>query len=252
MKKVMMSMVVTAILTGPAVAQEAVTFTPAESGTPATAAEINANFQALAGAINDLAPRVAALENNEADDVAGKTYKLQVFELEFIALKYGADPTANIPEAGSTAPQASNGYSLVNTQNTLVTLTFIDDFNATLETSESTVALQGHSVANVGPLAGESATPVTAGPSAITYTQNEGLVTLQIPDDEGGPDELLELFVSRDGQSIQAMQPMQVDEINCFDETAGVDLTGDGTADPGCNVEWEMQTIHGIESTPAN
>ncbi|ACL74108.1 hypothetical protein Tgr7_3039 [Thioalkalivibrio sulfidiphilus HL-EbGr7] len=66
LKNIMLAGAMAIALTGTAQAQVAVPNTFAD-GQPAVAAEVNANFSALATAINDLADRVTALESGAGD-----------------------------------------------------------------------------------------------------------------------------------------------------------------------------------------
>lgn len=82
MKKIILTGLTAAVLSANAMASEVTGYTAPQSGQAATAAGVNANFQALITAINDNNTRIAALEAaaGEVADletiVSGATYKL--------------------------------------------------------------------------------------------------------------------------------------------------------------------------------
>lgn len=84
MKKSIYALGLTAVLSATQVSAEAIAPTSVnefQAGSPAVAAEVNANFQALIGAINDNAARIDALEENQGTaDLAGRSYKILAFE----------------------------------------------------------------------------------------------------------------------------------------------------------------------------
>ena len=83
MKKVMLTGLTAAMMSGTTLAAEVGAITTFSSGSPALASEVNANFQALIAAINDNNARIAALEANvdEPTDLLGKisgaTYRIR-------------------------------------------------------------------------------------------------------------------------------------------------------------------------------
>ena len=82
MKKVILTGLTAAVLSANAMAAEVTGYTAPQSGQAATAAGVDANFQALITAINDNNTRIAALEAASGevaslnDIVSGATYKL--------------------------------------------------------------------------------------------------------------------------------------------------------------------------------
>lgn len=82
MKKMILTGLTAAVLSANAMASEVTGYTAPESGQPATADGVDANFQALITAINDNNTRIAALEaaNGETTDlnavVSGATYQV--------------------------------------------------------------------------------------------------------------------------------------------------------------------------------
>lgn len=73
-----------------------------ESGTPARAADINANFQVLINAINENAARLANLETSSAcstrDFVAGSTYQVYAVPLSFSSDSLETEATSVVAE----------------------------------------------------------------------------------------------------------------------------------------------------------
>lgn len=88
MKKLMLTGLTAVMLSTGAFASEVTGYTDATANTPATAADINANFAALIAAINDNNSRIAALEagGGASNDVTGK-----VFIFRDLGLIFGAD-----------------------------------------------------------------------------------------------------------------------------------------------------------------
>lgn len=84
MKKSIYALGLTAVLSATQVSAEAIdpaSVNEFQAGSPAVAADVNANFQALIGAINDNAARIDALEENQGTaDLTGRSYKVLVFE----------------------------------------------------------------------------------------------------------------------------------------------------------------------------
>jgi hypothetical protein len=217
------------------------------AGQPATAAQVNA----LIDAVNAQSQWIQALADNEADDVAGKTYYIEVVETDFEAIKYGNDPTANIAPAGSGEIEARTGFSVVNMQTSEGTLVFNTDGTVVLDIDENNVALATHPVSDIGPLPDNVFFDEFT--QTATYSQNEGVVTLNFPPDQetGDPASSFEFYVSRDGQKIMKNDRWFLESQECFDETAGIDITGDQVADPGCSLKYETSQFSGIEYTPA-
>lgn len=82
------------------------------AGAPARAADVNANFQALATAVNGLAGRVARLEGQvTAADLVG-TYTINYFQTEMV----GAGGNSHVASyaAGGTATLAANGVATLS------------------------------------------------------------------------------------------------------------------------------------------
>lgn len=80
MKKQIIAIALTAAFVLPAVHAEQVgSVIEFQTGTPAKAAEVNANFQTLIAAINDIDSRVSTIEQEASNSVAGQTYRLIAF-----------------------------------------------------------------------------------------------------------------------------------------------------------------------------
>ena len=254
MKKIILSSAIAACFSAPVIAQELPpipsSINPVSSGDPATAAQINA----LVDAINAQSQWIQALADNEADDVAGRTYYLSVIETDFVAIKYGDNPTDNISQVGSGDPEATQGFSVVNMQTSEGTLTFGTDGTAVLDIDENNVGLVTHPASDVGPLPGDIFFDQST--ETISYNQNEGLVTLEFPPEQAGdPVETFELYVSRDGQTLMRNERWVLDidtQQDCFTESAGNNIDDDPAADPGCNVRYESSQVSGIEFMPAS
>ncbi len=111
MKKVILTGLTAAVLSANAMAAEVTGYTAPQSGQAATAAGVDANFQALITAINDNNTRIAALEAASGevaslnDIVSGATYKLY-FSGGIIELDDGGG--ANLERFGGTTDLTFN------------------------------------------------------------------------------------------------------------------------------------------------
>lgn len=111
MKKIILTGLTAAVLSANAMAAEVTGYTAPQSGQAATAAGVDANFQALITAINDNNTRIAALEAASGevaslnDIVSGATYKLY-FSGGIIELDDGGG--ANLERFGGTTDLTFN------------------------------------------------------------------------------------------------------------------------------------------------
>ncbi|WP_417215859.1 hypothetical protein [Alcanivorax sp.] len=112
MKKVILTGLAATVLSANAMAADVTGYTAPQSGQAATAAGVDANFQALITAINDNNQRITALEAASgevadlADIVSGATYKLY-FSGGIIELDDGGG--ANLERFGGIADLTFNG-----------------------------------------------------------------------------------------------------------------------------------------------
>ncbi len=117
MKKVILTGLTAVVLSANAMASEVAGYTAPQSGQAATAAGVDANFQALITAINDNHQRIVDLEaaNGEvtdlADIVSGSTYLLY-FSGGIIELDDGGG--ANLERFGGTANLTFNSDGTLN------------------------------------------------------------------------------------------------------------------------------------------
>ncbi|MGB1464947.1 MAG: hypothetical protein ACPG8O_01190 [Alcanivorax nanhaiticus] len=117
MKKIILTGLTAAVLSANAMAAEVTGYTAPQSGQAATAAGVDANFQALITAINDNNTRIAALEAASGevaslnDIVSGATYKLY-FSGGIIELDDGGG--ANMERFGGTADLIFNNDGSLN------------------------------------------------------------------------------------------------------------------------------------------
>jgi hypothetical protein len=84
-----------------------------EDGTPAVAAEVNANFQALITAINDNATRLAAIEASAGSSVAGKTFRLNQIGILLRGDGNGAATAANLSQTYLVTFDSDMSFSFV-------------------------------------------------------------------------------------------------------------------------------------------
>lgn len=96
-----------------AIASEVTGYTPATSGSAATAADINANFTALISAINDNNQRITALEEQAAGiNTAEGTYSFVEIAVEL---------------AGAPGTTLFDGYSQIGTWSSTGSFSFVSD-----------------------------------------------------------------------------------------------------------------------------
>lgn len=188
LKHIMLAGAMAFALAGTAQGQVSVpnTFT---DGTPAVAADVNANFSALADAINDLAGRVDALENDSGGAAAGVpgVYRLVSTQSEF----FGQN-------------NQTVGYAEINAYVLQGQLEILSDGTWTLTGSEFE-----HRLGGIGDLSYDGEDPpnrlgsqlleIQMSPEAVTlsgtWTQNDAIVTFTI-----GSDEILDFRVSLGGE----------------------------------------------------
>lgn len=171
MKKLMMTGLTAAVLSfsaGTSAGEvDQANYTAPEAGQPATAAEIDGNFQALITAINDNAARIAELESS---DVSGKTYQLRE-----LGLLNAADTEGNVLQ---TSDDVSLGGGFART--VIVTLNGTLEFNADstfdIAATDELIELQANPISQVAKREDQTFT------ATGTWSQSANLVTLNFPD----------------------------------------------------------------------
>lgn len=120
MKKVLLTGLTAAMLSSASFAGEVTGYSDVTAGTPATAAAVNGNFQALISAINDNAQRIAVLEAatvNLQDSLTGATFSVFHIggESEIYQDSNTAATTRGIGRWGGQGTITLNGDSTVTT-----------------------------------------------------------------------------------------------------------------------------------------
>ena len=217
------------------------------SGEAATAASINASFQALITAVNDNAAQIAELKSNDVD-LVGKTFSIQVLGISLSAVKPGTDPEALIDFSDGRR----GGRITTDIQYTSGTITFDDATRLTLGLIDQEITMVGQSGgSDIGTFPGDSVGPVPEEFASGTYVKSGNSLTATI--DQGDGDFEVKFVVGQGGLTIQGFQPMELDaDTQCFAQTdSTVDLQSDGTNDAYCNVEYESSFITGVAVQPA-
>lgn len=175
MKKVILTGLTAAMISSAAFAGEVSGFTAATANTPATAADINANFNALIAAINDNSQRLDALESAVGDGSVAGTYTFIELAVEL---------------AANSGTGAFDGYSEISTFSSSgsFTLDIAGTFSGTINESRSSLvdALNG----DCGSLDGcrnvydPNFANLNSQPLSGTWTDDGATVTLTLgPDD---------------------------------------------------------------------
>ncbi len=177
----------TAAMVSTAAMAEVTGYTPAISGEAATAAAINANFDALIGTINQNSARLDALESY---DISGKTYNYK--EISFInaAETYGS---IDSEPGGTTSPRAA-GFVRLGILTVNGTLAFNADRSVGVTISEREVEMFVNPASDIG-LVENGTFSETA-----TWTQTGSTVTATFPDGFS-----LDFQVSKGANTITAM-----------------------------------------------
>lgn len=126
MKKAILAGLTAVMVSSGALASEVTGYTDATANTPATAADINANFNALITAINDNNTRITALESAIGNGATDGTYTFIELAVELAA------------DSGTGLTQA---YSEISTFSSSGTFTLVDDgtFSGTINENRSTL-----------------------------------------------------------------------------------------------------------------
>ena len=168
MKKQLLTGLLTATLCTSAFAAEVTGDTPAVAGETATAAAINARFDAFKSAINDNNARIAELESF---DVSGKTY-----DFKEVSMIVGAETGGNISNAPNPAGDVPAGFARIGQLTTTARMTFSDDGTFSVEGQQNEIESFVNLNVNVGTL--------DDGPfsETATWTQNGSTVTVTFTD----------------------------------------------------------------------
>lgn len=167
MKKLILTGLTAALLSTAAMA-DVTGYTPAVSGQPATAAGINANFDALIASINSNAARLDALESH---DVSGKTYNYKE-----IAFLNAAETRGNINSEPGETSLRENGFARVGTLTVEGTFAFNGDGTVNVTASEREVEMFVNPISDIGVVNSGS------GSDTGTWSQTGALVTVSFPD----------------------------------------------------------------------
>lgn len=192
----------TAAMFSTAALAEVTGYTPAVSGEAATAAAINANFDALIASINENSARLDALESY---DISGKSYNYK--EIAFInaAETYG---NINTSPGGDTSPRGG-GFARVGILTVNGTLSFNADMTLDVTIREREVEMFVNPISDIGLV--ESGTFSETG----TWSQTGSTVTATFPDGF-----TLELQVSKGANAITAM----IENVTELEDTNSDDL----------------------------
>jgi hypothetical protein len=277
MKKLLIGTAATVMLSSTAIGQEALA--PVQSGDAATAAFINT----LVSAINQNTADIAAQTNGVNQDVSGKTFDVNTLQFSMEADKLGTDPTREIfasdietSESLTSFSSINGGFSLVSIDSELGKITFNSDGSLNVATVDREIAMQTDINTDIGWFDSEDEPAVTdpgtfparptqadvdAGATNITWTQTGSQVTVTIPGDplENEPAEELFFEISLNGQSLQSLEPVVLDQALCVDAAGNSDATfldprdytGDGINDPYCRVSYRAQIWTGVLSNVA-
>lgn len=180
MNKQLASVVLASLMSTAAWAGEVGTVTEFTAGSPAVAADVNGNFQALITAINDNANRIVALENANTDSsVAGGSYQIISLNNELASGDgNGFSTVGNGSLAGVFNFDASNGSGSAD---------FTSDalFSVSLPNNEL-----------------QDLSDNTAETIPFTYTQSGNDVTITFMESDGNFD--VNFIVSNDGSIMTA------------------------------------------------
>lgn len=126
MKKILLTGLTAAVLSANAMASEVTGYTAPQSGQAATAAGVDANFQALITAINDNSQRLDALEGIVGDASVDGTYTFIEMAIEL---------------AANSGTGLTEGYSEISSYSSSGTFTLAEngDFSGTITENRSTL-----------------------------------------------------------------------------------------------------------------
>lgn len=192
MKKLILTGLTAALLSTAAMA-EVTGYTPAVSGQSATAASINANFDALIASINSNAARLDALESY---DIAGKTYDYKEIAFIWAAETYGQITSA----PGGELRFRDNGFARVGMLTVAAELTFNNDGTVNVSGQEKEIEMFVNSISDIGTVANSGFV------DAATWNQLGNTVTVTFTDGF-----VLELTVSKGGNIITSMVANETD-----------------------------------------
>lgn len=191
----------TAAMFSTAALAEVTGYTPAVSGEAATAAAINANFEALISTINQNSARLDALESY---DIAGKSYNYK--EISFInaAETYG---NINTSPGGDTSPRGG-GFARVGILTVNGTLSFNADMTLDVNVREREVEMFVNPISDIGVV--ENGMFSDTG----TWSQSGSTVAVSFPDGF-----TFEFRVSKGANTITAM----IENITELEDTSSDD-----------------------------
>ncbi len=193
MKKVILTGLTAAMLSSGAFASEVTAgsdTTLFSSGSPAVAADVNANFAALIAAINDNSARIDALISSS---VTGKSYLYREMTLFMTGQRYGSSTT--FPTGATSVP---GGYARTNMISAEITLVFNSNGTVDISGTEAEVELWVNMDSNVG-LQPDSFS------ASGTWTQLNNVVTVDL----GGGD-VFDFQVSAGGEVITVMDQVSL------------------------------------------
>lgn len=203
MKKMILTGLTAAMMSASAMAAEVTGYTAPQSGAPATAAGVDANFQALITAINDNNTRIAALESEvaaaQSSDVSGKSYLYREFGMYMAAHTYDSVGDDGLPQASGAVEIGGSyggGFSRTNMLSAEITLEFLANGNVNIIGTETEVEMWANPNSNIGSVSG------TLNETA-SWTQSGNVVTV----DFGGGD-TFDVQVSRSAEVITIMDPI--------------------------------------------
>ncbi|WP_150912771.1 hypothetical protein [Marinobacter halotolerans] len=235
MKKLILTGLTAMALSVSASAASVTGYSAPTANTPANAAEVDANFQALITAINDNAAQIDALNNQvaalENSSVSDRTYAFE--QLLFILGAQKAVDPAQSPESQESGPSGGSsvqqGFARIGMYKASHTLAFAGDGTLTLTLDGSEVEFWVNSDSDIG------LTITDTGSVTGTWSQTGNIVTVNLP---GG--DVFDVTVANGGGAITIRDAL----IGGFDTDNG--CNGDGTV---CSYEYETSINFGLETT---
>lgn len=219
------------------------------SGEVATAASINASFQALITAVNDNAAQIAELRSSDVD-LNGKTYDLQIRGISLTAIKLGTDIETALVSDNSGQ---DDGQLEIDIRHSTATLSFIDETQFTLDFEGQEVqAIYNFGATDIRYDDYDGGTSVVETQSITgTYSKTGNDLTLTLR--PGTSDEsILEAIVGKGGYTLHDKDNdfivVDPDASKCVAQgDSNIDLTGDDQVDAYCRIQMESGFISGIE-----
>lgn len=193
-KHMILAGAVATVFAGSAVAAEVGQVTTFTSGTPAVAAEVNANFQALISAINDNNSRIATLEAAQAasDSVSGRYYKLR--DMGWIMAAHRVGQTQDMP-VGDYSVQ--DGFARIGFYHGNLDIHFNANGTFTLTGADFDAEMFVNSSSEIGAVAADVS-------ETGTWVQDGHDVTLTFTAEQGQEPEVFPLTASKGAQILNA------------------------------------------------